>query len=92
MEQATSDNLREVLSRVRRIETRLTRLCMHMNADVLGAKPPILPMSGPCLNLPGLDTTIGECLTFAKANGTIGEISLYHNGNVVGSIVVREGQ
>jgi hypothetical protein len=97
MEQVTADKLQEVLERTRRVETRLTRLCMGLNVDVMGARSKIAigyipgpPGSlGPgqkVMELGGLDVGVGECLQFAKDKGIVGEIRLYHGGVQVGSI------
>ncbi len=79
----------ETLQRVRRIETRLTRLCIHQGVDpspertritLLNADPPVVTVAG-------LDISFADILTFCKISNIVKITTVMYRGLVLGSVV-----
>ena len=81
---ADSVVLQEILQRVSRIETRLTRLCLRMGLDptskvrvaVLSTRPAQLAVSG-------LDVSLGNLLDGYRRSGITVDVDIVLNGTVI---------
>jgi hypothetical protein len=61
----------EVLQRVRRIETRLMRLCIYLGLDPTDRERCKI-VEGNTIEVEGYDVSIGDCLRYASKSGLRG--------------------
>jgi hypothetical protein len=86
-----SSVLSEVHQRVRRIETRLMRLCAHVGVDATGGTQRgnvVYKGPDPYLELQGFDVSIADCLRICQGAGIVGGITLSVRGDNIGILNV----
>lgn len=83
------DSTQEVLQRVRRIETRLTRLARALGVSVMDDDSRIIVIKEhpPLLEVNGLDVSFGDVLAFCKKSGINGIVTLNYKGQLLGSTI-----
>jgi hypothetical protein len=75
----------EMIARTRRIETRVTRLCLHVGLDPTDGVPKVT-LAGGSLAVTGYDVTLATLFAFCRKEGILGNILLTHNGKVIAQL------
>lgn len=79
----------ETVQRLRRIETRLTKLAKALGVDVTQEKSSIMTTTNPSiLEVGGLDVSFGDLLAFCRRSGINGIVTVMFQGRQLGSAVV----
>jgi len=81
---------RETLQRVRRIETRLMRLCGALSVDPTNDKVRVTivsPAPNSVLEVAGYDVSYGDLLAFCRKSGINGLSTVCCRGKVIGTVL-----
>ena len=94
LDESASRAILECVQRCRRMETRLTLLCMHQGLDPTNkSRIQVVSTEPPFVELSGYDVSIGDILTGVKAAGIVkGIVTILHKGALVGNIDVNPKQ
>jgi hypothetical protein len=71
------------------METKLTRLCLHMGLDATPGKVRVRTMSTdpPMVEVSDYDVSYSDILTHLRSTSIVGVVTVFHGSDVLGSIV-----
>jgi len=86
------DDDHEVVQRMRRIETRLMKLCVFMGLDPTRERDRVIVkrVSPLTLDLSGLDVSMGDLLDACRKTGITHQVLIEHKGVLLATITLGE--